>query len=161
MNQQTKKQILLLDDVESLGRSGDIVAAKRGYIRNFLVPKKKAVIADKHTLKLQAALKEERAKRAVEDKKGAEELAARLVGVTIKKIVKVDPEGNMYGSVTTHDIAKMMQDKGYDIERRFIQLMHPIRALGSHTIVLKLKESVPSSFVLEIEPEGGILAVKP
>lgn len=151
-----KKQLLLLDDVDGLGRSGDVVTAKPGYIRNFLLPQKKAVPASRATLKLQAQLKEERAKRAVADKKAAEELAARLVGFVVKTEVKIDPEGNMYGSVTALDIAKMMQERGFDIERRNISLQQPLRAIGSHNIPLKLKEGVLSAFTLEIEPEGGM-----
>lgn len=154
-----KKPLLLLDDVEGLGRSGDVVTAKPGYIRNFLLPQKKAVPASSATLKLQAKLKEERAKRAVEDKKAAEELSSKLVGFVIKTEVKVDPEGNMYGSVTTVDIAKMMQQKGFDVEKRNIALQQPIRAIGSHNIPLKLKEGVLSSFTLEIQPEGGMPVV--
>ena len=66
----------------------------------------------------------------------------------------------MYGSVTTLDIAKLMQAEGHAIERRNVVLAHPIKTLGKHTIELKLKEGVPASFMLEVLPEGGPLPVQ-
>lgn len=155
-----KQQLLLLDDVDGLGRSGDVVTAKPGFIRNFLLPQKKAVIADKHTLKMQARLKEEREKRAAVDRKASEELAAKLADVVISTEVKIDPDGKMYGSVTSLDIARLMQEQGHPIERKHVMLSHPIKNLGRHTIELKLKEGVPASFTLEVTPEGGPLPVK-
>jgi large subunit ribosomal protein L9 len=155
-----KQQLLLLDDVDGLGRSGDVVTAKPGFIRNFLLPQKKAVIADKNTLKMQARLKEEREKKAAVDRKEAEELAAKLAGVVISTEVKIDPEGKMYGSVTSLDIARLIQAEGYPIERKNVLLSHPIKNLGRHTVELKLKEGVPASFMLEVIPEGGQLPVK-
>ncbi len=155
-----KQQLLLLDDVDGLGRSGDVVTAKPGFIRNFLLPQKKAVIVDKQTLKMQARLKAEREKRALVDRKEAEEFAKTLVGLTLTTEVKIDPEGRMYGSVSTLDIARMLQAKGYPFERKNISLTQPIKALGSHTIQLKLKEGVLATFILVVEPEGGILPQK-
>ena len=155
-----KQQLLLLDDVDGLGRSGDVVTAKPGFIRNFLLPQKKAVIADKNTLKMQARIKEEREKKEAVDRKEAEELAAKLAGVVISTEVKIDPEGKMYGSVTSLDIARLIQAEGYPIERKNVLLSHPIKNLGRHTVELKLKEGVPASFMLEVIPEGGQLPVK-
>ena len=76
-------QFLLIEDVDALGRSGDVVKAKPGYARNFLLPQKKAVIADKHTLRMQAKLKEEREKQAVLDRGEAEKLAERINGMSL------------------------------------------------------------------------------
>lgn len=158
MNLQSrpKKQLLLLEDVEGLGRSGDIVSAKPGYIRNFLLPQKKAVIADKTTILLQANLKKEREKRAIIDKKESEELAAKLANITIVAKVKVDPEGKMYGSVTTQDIAKLLQDKGFDMKRQNVLLTYPIKTLGRQSISIKLKEGVIAKITLDIEQEGVV-----
>lgn len=150
-----KLQLLLLEDVDNLGRSGDVVTAKRGFIRNFLLPKKKAEIANKQTLKKQAALKAEREKRAAVDKKEADALAARFVGFSLRHEAKVDPEGNMYGSVTAQDLVALLAEKGFVIERSNILLQQPIRVLGPHIIQLKLKEGVRCSFEMVIHPEGG------
>ncbi|MBI3236634.1 MAG: 50S ribosomal protein L9, partial [Chlamydiales bacterium] len=74
-------QLLLVEDVDDLGRSGDIVSVKPGYARNFLIPQKKAVIADKFTLRMQAQLQKERGEKAAKDKNEAEELSARINGM--------------------------------------------------------------------------------
>lgn len=155
-----KQQLLLLEDIDGLGRSGDLVSAKPGFIRNFLLPQKKAVMADKRTLKMQARLKEEREKRAAIDRNEAETFASTLVKLVLTTQVKVDHEGKMYGSVSSLDIARMLQENGYAIERKNINLPQPIKTLGSHTVNLRLKEGVPATFTLDVQPEEGRLPQK-
>ncbi len=155
-----KQQLLLLEDVDGLGRSGDVVTAKPGFIRNFLLPQQKAVSADKHTLKMQARLKEEREKRAAVDRKEAEVQAEQIKTLVLAIEVKVDPDGKMYGSVSTLDIARLLQAKGYQIERKSVLLSQAVKTLGNHTINLRLKEGVPATFTLEVQPEGGFLPQK-
>lgn len=150
---KSKQQLLLLEDVDGLGRSGDLVAARAGFVRNFLLPQKKAVVADAYTLRLQARLKEEREKRAAVDRKESEVLASKLTGQIVSTIVKVDPDGKMYGSVSTLEISRLLKEKGFDVERKNVLIGHPIKTLGTHTINLRLKEGVPSSITLEIVPE--------
>ena len=91
-----RNQLLLIEDVEDLGRSGDVVSVKPGYSRNFLLPQKKAVVADKFTLRMQAKLKAERAKRAEIDRQEAESQAQKIEGMVLSIEVKVDPDGHMY-----------------------------------------------------------------
>lgn len=149
-----KNQLLLLEDVDGLGRSGDIVTAKPGYARNFLFPKKKAIRAEKHLVKLQERLKEERAKKALEDKKEFEKLAKELVGKTLVSEVKIDAEGHMYGSVTAIEILHLMKDQlGVELEKKHVALPKPIRKLGSHEVELKLPEGVAAKVEIEIRPE--------
>lgn len=145
-----QNQLLLLEDVEDLGRSGDLVTVKPGFARNFLIPQKKAVVADKFTLRLRVRLMEERAKQAAVDKKDAEELASKLVSLEFATEVKVDAEGRMYGSVSAVDIVKLCAQEGIAIERKNIILPHPIKDLGIHTLSLKLKEGVPATLKLNI-----------
>lgn len=157
-----KQQLLLKKDVDGLGRKGDIVTARPGYVRNFLLPQGMAVVANKHTLLEQAKLKEERAKQAIVDRKESEELAARLSGFVLKTKVRVDPEGNLYGSVSAHEIASLMQKEGFDIERRSVSLAQSIKVVGTHAFTLKLKEgiTVPMSIEVEAEEEMQIQARK-
>jgi large subunit ribosomal protein L9 len=145
-----QNQLLLLDDVDNVGRSGDVVSVRPGFARNFLIPQKKAVVADKFTLKLQAKLKEERAQKAVIDKNEALVLSEKVANMQLSMIVKVDPDGHMYGSVSATEIVKLLEAENVHIERRNVVLTHPIKELGAHTIQLKLKEGVPASFVLKI-----------
>lgn len=147
-------KFLLIEDVEALGRSGDIVSVKPGYARNYLLPQGFAVIADKNALRMQAKLQEERLQKAAEDKKDSEALAARLEGLTISKVVKVDHDGHMYGSVTATDIAHLLKDEhGIEIEKRAVQLKHPVKEVGVFTVQLKLKEGISSSITLKVAPE--------
>ncbi|MBS0605198.1 MAG: 50S ribosomal protein L9 [Verrucomicrobia bacterium] len=151
-----RNQLLLLEDVEDLGRSGDVVSVKPGYSRNFLVPQKKAVVADKFTLRMQAKLKEERAKRAELDRAEAEALSKKIDGMILSIEVKVDPDGHMYGSVAAADIVRLFEGEGIVIERRNVALVHPIKALGAHSIQLKLKEGVPAQITLHVVSEGYV-----
>jgi large subunit ribosomal protein L9 len=145
-----RNQLLLLEDVEDLGRSGDVVSVKPGYCRNFLLPQKKAVIADKFTLRMQAKLKEEREKRAETDRKDAQELSGKIEGMVLAIEVKVDPDGHMYGSVSATDIVRLFEKEGIVLEKRNIVLAHPIKTLGVHPIQLKLKEGVPAQITLKV-----------
>ena len=150
-----KKKLLLTEDVYGLGRSGDIVTAKPGYVRNFLIPQKKAVVAGEQTVRLQEKLREERAKRAVVDRTEAQKLSADLAGKVITTTVKVDQEGHMYGSVTATDIAKMLKEQlEMTLDRKNIVLTQGIKTIGVHEVNLKLKEGVPATLTLQIKAEG-------
>jgi large subunit ribosomal protein L9 len=151
-----RNQLLLLEDVEDLGRSGDLVSVKPGYARNFLLPKKIAVIADKFTLRMQEKLKKERAKRAEVDRKEAEELSKKIDGMVMTIEVKVDPDGHMYGSVAALDIVRLFEKEGITLERRNVILAHPIKTLGVYPIQLKLKEGVPAQITLKVMSEAQI-----
>ncbi len=150
-----KQQLLLLEDVESLGRKGEIVSAKPGYVRNFLLPRGLAIIASPHTLRKQEALRKEREKQAIVDRQEAEALAKQIEGIILEIKVKVDPEGHMYGSVSPFDIERLFQEGGHPVERKYIQLNRPIKETGVHKISLKLKEGIAVICQLQIIPEGG------
>ena len=150
-------QLLLLEDVLDLGRTGDLVTVRAGHARNFLLPKRKAVVADRNAVRIQEKLQEERAKKAAEDRKDSEVLAGRLTGTVLETHVKVDPEGHMYGSVSTTDITNLLEEKGFIVDKRMIVLEHPVKVTGVHEITLRLTEGVPSNITLKVIPEGGTL----
>lgn len=157
----TKTKLLLLEDVTNLGKKGELATAKPGFVRNFLLPQKKAVIADKRTIRMQEQLKQEREVQAAEDKKDAEALAARLKDKTLTITVKNDPQGHLYGSVASVDIVKIMSEQeGVTIERKNVILPKPIKMVGIHDIELRLKENVPATFKLRVEGETKIQEVK-
>lgn len=136
-------KLLLLEDVDSLGRSGEIVTVRPGYARNFLLPQQMAVVADSQTLRRQAKLLEARAKKAAEDRKDSEAVKEKLEGLCLETVVKVDHEGHMYGSVSIQDIRDMIEKaSGIALEKKAVQLVHPIKRTGSHKVSLKLKEEV-------------------
>ncbi|MBF5050465.1 50S ribosomal protein L9 [Candidatus Clavichlamydia salmonicola] len=152
-----KQHLLLLEDIDGLGRSGDIVTAKPGFIRNYLLPRKKALIAGPATLKMQARLQQQRADKATADRLEAESLVAALKDVIFEIRVKVDSEGHMYGSVGAAELVRVCAEKNITIDRKTVVLNSPIKRLGKHTINLKLKEGILASFALEVlsdlEPE--------
>ncbi|MEM7174535.1 MAG: 50S ribosomal protein L9 [Chlamydiota bacterium] len=149
--------LLLLEDVVNLGRKGDIVRAKPGFAWNFLLPQKRAVLADKRTVRLQEQLKAERAKQAAEDEKQARAVASRLKGKMFVAVVKTDSSGHLYGSVTAVDIVKVLdQEADIAIDRRSVLLPRPIKKTGVHTIRLSLKEGVPAEFKLKVKGESEI-----
>ncbi len=147
-------EILLLADVHGVGKSGDIVRVRPGFARNFLMPTKKARLADANARRMQKRLQEERAKQAVVDRQEADQLAAALTDVVLSITVKVDQEGNLYGSVSAQDIVALLAEKGFVLEKRFIALQHPIKTTGEHVVNLRLKEGVAASVKLIVQPES-------
>jgi large subunit ribosomal protein L9 len=145
-----KQQYLLIDDVEDVGRSGELISVKSGFARNYLLPRSLAVPASAHTLRMQVKLVEERAKKAAVDKKEAEDQAAKFQGLVLKITVKVDPEGHMYGSVGASDIIELFSKEGIAVGKRNIGLNKPIKTTGVHPMTLKLKEDVTCAYSLEI-----------
>jgi large subunit ribosomal protein L9 len=151
-----KQQLLLIEDVESLGKKGEVVSARPGYVRNYLLPQGLAVVATQNMLRKQEKLRAEREKQAVVDRKEAEELAQQIGSIRLETKVKVDPEGHMYGSVSAADVALLFQQQGLPVDRKNVVLPRPIKVTGEHTIQLRLKEEVAASCKLTIIPEGVV-----
>ena len=152
-------ELLLLEDVDHLGRSGDLVKVKPGFARNFILPQKKGVVATKFALRLQEKLLEERKIKAAADLKEAEELVARMAGHEFTTVVKVDPEGNLYGSVSAGDVAEILEQKGFAVLKSQVVLPRPIKTLGEYAIALKLNEGVTTSITLHVNSDHPV-AVK-
>lgn len=148
-------KLLLTEDVESLGRKGDVVSVKAGYARNYLVPKKLALIASSNTLRIKKRLEDERTKQAIQDRTDSEAVAKNLDGKMVTTFVKVDHDGHMYGSVSIVDILHLLQEQlNVELEKRSLQLKHHLKALGTHKVEVKLKESVTATVNVRIAAEG-------
>ena len=150
---KNRTKLLLLKDVVGLGRSGEVVEAKPGHARNFIIPQGYGVIADKQTLRMQERLQKEREKQAIVDKKDSELLASRLEGVTLSTVVKVDQEGHMFGSVSQVDVIQLLEEQEIEVTKKMVLLPHPIKKTGVHTVELKLKEDVPASVTVKVIPD--------
>jgi len=149
-------KLLLIEDVRDLGRSGDIVAVKPGYARNYLLPQGVALIADRRTLRIQERLQQERAKKAAEDRKEAEAQAKQLETIVLETRVKTDPEGHMYGSVAVQDILDLLAEVAkIEVDKKGVLLKHPIKALGIHRVELRLNEGVEAAVVVKVMNEQG------
>ena len=143
-------QVILREDVDNLGKIGDLVKVKDGYARNFLVPSKKAIEATPKNMKAM-----EHAKKMVSDrvrtlKKSAAADADRIKSLAITIKAKVGEEGKLFGSVTSMDIASAMQAQGVAIDRRKILLEEPIKRLGEFTVPVKLHTDVVADLKVSV-----------
>lgn len=135
-------KILLKQDVEALGKRGEIVTVKEGYARNFLFPKGIAVPATPGNMK---AFEEEQKlmlRREQKAKQEAERLAKELEKISVTATVAVGEEDRVFGSVTSQTIADLLAEKGYSIDKRKILLDEPIKALGVYDVPIKLHSEV-------------------
>lgn len=143
-------QIILLERIGRLGQMGDVVNVKDGYARNFLLPQKKALRATEENL---ARFEKERTQleaRDLELKKEAEAVAAKLAGQSFLAIRQAGDTGQLYGSVTTRDIAEVVTAGGFSIDRRQIVLDRPIKTLGLHPIRVALHPEVIVQVALNV-----------
>jgi len=146
-------KVILRQDVESLGTVGDIVEVKDGYARNYLIPQGIALKADKNSIRILEAEQRRLQLKVSKDKRNAEKLAEQLSHVSCTATVTVGEEDKVFGSVTTQDIANLLKDKGFEIDRKRIQLAEPIKALGIYTIPIKLHAEVEAKIKLWVVKE--------
>ena len=135
-------QVILLERIGRLGQMGDVVNVKDGYARNFLLPQKKALRATKENLARFEANRSQLEARDLELKKEAEAVAAKLGGKSFIAIRQAGDTGQLYGSVTTRDIAETITAGGFTVDRRQIVLDRPIKALGLHPTRIALHPEV-------------------
>jgi len=144
-------KIILLENLDTLGKTGDIVDVKDGYARNFLLPKKIAEAANKKNVaQLEYTLKQIRQKQA-KIKKEAESLVKKLESVSYTIAVQVGEEKKMFGSVTSIDIEKAIKAEGFEIDRKNIQLADPIKELGIYTVPVKIQDTIANIKVWVVE----------
>jgi large subunit ribosomal protein L9 len=146
-------EVILREDVETLGQRGKVVKVADGYARNFLLPKKLAVAATESNKKIVEQERHAHVRREAKFKSDAEELAKLLEGVTLNFKQKVGENGQLFGSVTSKDIAEALEQKNYHIDRRKIQLDEAIKTLGDHTVTLKLHRDVSTTIHAVVEQE--------
>ncbi|HDP99214.1 MAG TPA: 50S ribosomal protein L9 [bacterium] len=146
-------KIILRKDFESLGKSGEILEVKDGYARNFLIPHGIALKADKTNISRLEAEKKQQLLKLNKDKKAAEKLAEQLKKVSCTATVTVGEEDKIFGSVTSQNIAELLNEKGFDIDRKKIMLEDPIKALGIYDILIKLHPEVEAKIKLWVVKE--------
>ncbi len=146
-------KLILTESVRNLGNIGEIVEVSNGYGRNFLMLSKKAVPATPGNMKmLQGKMKRQLAQEA-KTKEQASELAGIMEEVSLTAVVQVGEEDRMFGSVTQQNIADLLKEKGYEIDRRKIILNEPIKALGIYTIPIALHAHVEANVKLWVVKE--------
>lgn len=145
--------VILKQDVENLGRIGDVVKVAAGYGRNFLIPRKLAVIATPGNVNAVEVEKVAQAKRDHRDKEAASLVAREIVKLTVSIRRKTGEEGALYGSVTALDIAEFLTAHNIDIDKRKIQLDEPIKAVGEYQVPVRLHRDVTVPIRVVVEPE--------
>jgi len=135
-------KVILKKDFENLGKAGDVVQVKNGYARNYLVPRGIALTASERNMRILEEEAKLNARREVKNKREAEIKAGELEKISVTAAVPVGEEDKVFGSVTAQDIADLMKDKGFEIDKRKIVLDEPIKALGVYTVPVKLHAEV-------------------
>ncbi len=135
-------EIILKEDVPSLGKAGQIVKVREGYGRNFLLPSKKAVVANPKNVKELEHYKKMIAAKQSKLAKQASEVKAKLDQFVVNLSKEVGEEGKLFGSVTSQEIAEVLRLAGFSVDKRSIHLSEPIRALGDFQVSVKLHSEV-------------------
>jgi len=146
-------QVILREDVDNLGKIGDLVKVKPGYARNFLVPSKKAIEATPKNLKAMEHAKKMVADRVRKLKKEAAADAENIKALSLTIRAKVGEEGKLFGSVTSMDIAEAAKAQGVVIDKRKIALEEPIKRLGDFTVTVKLPADVTANLKVTVVAE--------
>jgi large subunit ribosomal protein L9 len=146
-------EVILRDDVDKLGNRGDVVKVAPGYARNFLIPKKLAVIATDSNKKIVEQERQAHLRREAKFESEAQDLGRMMQGVSITITQRAGEEGQLFGSVTSADIANALERKGYNIERRKIQLDAPIKHTGEFKVPVRLHKNVTVEIPVTVSAE--------
>src|SRR5213078_4400090 len=147
-------KVILTDEIRGLGARGDIVTVKDGYARNYLIPKNLAREASPGNLK---GIEQERKKwtlLAQQEKDVAAKAAEAVKGTKITIEKRTGEQGQLFGSVTSNDIADALEAKGHKVDKRRIELAHPIKTLGTHDVEVRLHKDVTAHIQVEVVPIG-------
>lgn len=145
-------KVILIENVPSLGKAGDLVQVAPGFGRNYLIPKKQALEASPANLQLLERQKQLFLKKAGNEKQRALELAAQIEALPCPLARPVGESEKLFGSVTSLDLQKFLVEKGISLDRRKIQLPSPIKTLGSHAVPIKLHPEVVAQLKVEVVP---------
>ena len=148
-------EVILKEDVANLGHRGDVVKVADGYGRNFLLPRKLALQATLANKAVIEQMKAAAARRSATEKALAEELVTKLEPVALVFTRKSGENGQLFGSVTSSDIAGELENKGFEIDRRKIQMAEPLKALGSYEVAVKLHREVTAHVKVNVVGDGS------
>lgn len=147
-------KVVLREDVEKLGRKGDLLEVADGYARNFLVPRGLAIVATKGVVAQAGAMRRNRQLRDDRDKEAAQEIATRLTGQAVQVPARAGEAGKLFGSVTAADIvAAVKAQTNVEIDRRKVTLAEPLKALGPAEVPVQLHTDVTVTLAVEVVAE--------
>ena len=146
--------VILREDIDKLGSRGEVVNVAAGYARNFLLPKRLAVPATDSNKKIVEQERQAHLRKEAKDRTEAEDLGKMMAGVSIVISQKAGENDQLFGSVTSKDIAEALEKKNYTIDRRKIQLDEPIKQLGEHKIPVRLHKDVTTEITVNVVREA-------
>jgi large subunit ribosomal protein L9 len=146
-------QVILLENVPSLGKAGDLVKVSDGYGRNYLIPQKKALLATEKSLKVIEHQKRQVQQRMEKTKKDAEKMGQRIGKLSCTFVKTVGESGKIFGSVTSMDIENFLKENGIEVDRKKISLEEPIKNLGMFTVPIKLNSEVTANLKVWVVQE--------
>jgi large subunit ribosomal protein L9 len=146
-------QVILLENVPSLGKAGDLVKVSDGYGRNYLIPKKKALLATEKSLKVIEHQKRQVQQRLEKGKKDTEKLGQQIEKLSCTFVKTVGESGKLFGSVTSMDIENYLKENGIEVDRKRIFLEEPIKNLGMFTVPIKLSTEVTAQLKVWVVQE--------
>ena len=146
-------QIILQEDVEKLGNRGDVVTVKPGYARNFLLPRKLGIEATAGNMKALERIRTALAKKTATELEAAQKQAQLLDGVALSFARKTGENDQMFGSVTTADIAEGLEAQGFKVDKRQIQLAEPVKVIGERQVTVKVFRDVTASIKVTVGKE--------
>jgi large subunit ribosomal protein L9 len=146
-------EVILREDIEKLGNRGQVVKVASGYARNFLLPKKLAVAATPSNKKIIEQERQAHLRKEAKLQGEAQELATLMTGVTVTIVQKAGENDQLFGSVTSKDVADALAAKNYSIDRRKIQLDEPIKQLGEFKVPVKLHKDVTAEITVVVVKE--------
>lgn len=145
--------VILREDIDKLGSRGQVVHVTAGYARNFLLPKRLAVAATESNKKIVEQERQAHLRKEAKQKNEAEDLAKLVGGVTVTIAQKAGENDQLFGSVTSKDVAEALEKKNFTIDRRKVQLDEPIRQLGEHKVVVRLHRDVTAEVTVNVVRE--------
>ena len=146
-------QVILKEDILNLGYKDEIVTVKDGYGRNYLIPQGKAIIASESAKKVIAENLKQRAHKLEKIKKDAQELGAKMEGISLTIGAKTSSTGTIFGSVTNIQIAEALEKLGYNVDRKVIIIKDAVKEVGSYKAVAKLHKEVSVEIPFEVVSE--------
>ena len=146
-------KIILKQTVDELGLEGDIVEVTNGYARNYLIPKKIALEANRQNIKLMEMQKKKIELRRLKAKEDAEKIREKISGMEVTIAQKAGEEDKLYGSVTSMDIANHLEKQGLMVDRRKIELEKPIKTLGEFEVPIRIHPEVAGTVKVIVVPE--------
>jgi len=147
-------KVILQENVEGLGYLGDVLTVANGYARNYLLPRKKAVVAEERQVKMLQHLKRQIDQKAKKEVEALGDIGKQMANVSLTFEVQTGKDDKLFGSVTSKDIAEQLAAQGMEVDRRKIQLPHPLKELGTFPVAIKLHRDVVTNIQVTVAKQA-------